>query len=163
MKLCHIKSWIILGLITSFCGAPLFSEIMGPGVDQNPWVVPQVLKNGEIQKRIMVVKEFIVLKNRIKHLTRSRKVEEKIRFGWQDLRKILMQYQLVPEYIWKNEYNHTSGMDIEGYIRLKSRERIRWLVRPGGLACVVWENGTVIYLAKVSDWPVETGIDTDHL
>ncbi len=129
-----------------------YAKIIGPGVNENPWIVPRVLKNDIIKKRVIFVKEFIILMNQTKHMSKSGKLEEKVLFQFQDLRKLLMRYHLVPEYIWKHNYHHVTGMDIEGYIRLKSRERVRWMVRPGGLACIMWENGKVIYLVRELNW-----------
>ncbi len=151
MEIINKKAFLIV-IIILFNVHFSFAKIIGPGVNENPWIIPRVLKNNVIKKRVIFVKEFIVLLNQTKHMSKSGKVEEKVFFQWQDLRKLLMNYHLVPEYIWKNYYHHVTGMDIEGYIRLKNRERVRWLVRPGGLACVMWENGKVIYLVRELLW-----------
>ncbi len=49
---------------------------------------------------------------------------------------------------WRHCYSHVLGGDRWGTITLRDGRRIRWMVRPGGLAKLYFPDGTVQYLAK---------------
>ena len=64
-------------------------------------------------------------------------------------------YHQVGEEHWKHGYSHVAFADRTGQVTLKDRRTIRWLVRPGGLACLEFPGGAKMYLAaEKTDWPV---------
>jgi hypothetical protein len=61
--------------------------------------------------------------------------------------KILRDYQVIPKQDWKH-YSHVGGEDRTGTIFLRDGTRIRYMVRPGGLASLTFLDGRKLYLAK---------------
>jgi hypothetical protein len=64
-----------------------------------------------------------------------------------DLVKILRDYQVIPKQDWKHGYSHVGGGDRTGTIFLRDRTRIRYMVRPGGLASLTFLDGRKLFLA----------------
>lgn len=64
------------------------------------------------------------------------------------LEDALSTWHRVPADQWANGYSHVGGGDRSGTISLRDGRRIRWMVRPGGLATLSFPDGAVYYLAK---------------
>lgn len=65
-----------------------------------------------------------------------------------DIEKVLRTWHQVSEEHWRHGYSHVAFRDRTGTIRLKDGTLIRWLVKPGGLAMLAFQDGTVLHLAK---------------
>lgn len=61
---------------------------------------------------------------------------------------ILLSYYQVPEYTWEHAYSHVANEDRTGKIILEDGTEIKWLVRPGGLARLIYPNGQIVFLVK---------------
>src|SRR5688572_22417172 len=66
----------------------------------------------------------------------------------EEVRKSLSEFVAVDKDTWLHQYHHVSGGDQAGWIILPNGERIKWMLRPGGLAYVEYADGTQVYLAK---------------
>ena len=64
-----------------------------------------------------------------------------------DVLQALQSYYLVPVYEWQHCYSHVGLGDRVGEIVLPNQSRMKWMIRPGGLAAVVDPNGGIVYLA----------------
>jgi hypothetical protein len=64
----------------------------------------------------------------------------------EQVREQLKQYSVVPRSEWKNAYSHVAGGDEAGWL-VAQDECFRWTMRPGGLAWIVYPDGTAVYLA----------------
>lgn len=53
---------------------------------------------------------------------------------------------IVTETQWWHEYSHVSGGQRYGYLVLHDGVRLRWMVKPGGLAWLSWPDGSKVYL-----------------
>jgi len=56
---------------------------------------------------------------------------------------------IVEEEHWRHGYSHVGGGDRTGHVILKDGKKVNWMVRPGGLAWLKFENGKKMYLAGV--------------
>ncbi len=65
-----------------------------------------------------------------------------------DIEKVLRRWHQVSEEHWRHGYSHVAFRDRTGTIRLKDGTIVRWMVRPGGLAMLAFQDGTVLHLAK---------------
>ncbi len=65
-----------------------------------------------------------------------------------DIKKVLRTWHQVSEEHWRGGYSHVAFRDRTGTIRLKDGTIIRWMVKPGGLAMLAFQDGTVLHLAK---------------
>lgn len=83
-----------------------------------------------------------------------------------DIEEVLRKWYRVSQEHWQHGYSHVAFGDITGTIKLKDGTAIRWMVRPGGLATLTFQDGTVLYLAKeLTPWekdaePAEEKIKT---
>jgi hypothetical protein len=62
--------------------------------------------------------------------------------------KILREYHVIPKQDWKHNYSHVGLEDRTGTIFLRNGARIRYMVRPGGLAALTFLDGRRLYLAR---------------
>lgn len=65
-----------------------------------------------------------------------------------DVRQALSGYQAVEKTRWLREYHHVAGQDQAGWLVLPDGTRLKWVLRPGGLAYVQYPDGTTIFLAR---------------
>jgi hypothetical protein len=65
-----------------------------------------------------------------------------------DVLQALKSYYVVPVYEWQNCYSHVGMGDKVGEIILPGGARMHWMLRPGGLAAVVYPDGGIVYLAR---------------
>jgi len=65
-----------------------------------------------------------------------------------ELEDILCTWYRVSQEHWRHGYSHVAFADRTGTIKLKDGTAIRWMVRPGGLAKLTFQDGTALYLAK---------------
>jgi hypothetical protein len=63
------------------------------------------------------------------------------------VRNVLRTYFVVDGYDWRHTYSQ-SNTGVTGSLELPDRTRIRWLMRAGGLALLLYPDGGVIYLAR---------------
>lgn len=76
-----------------------------------------------------------------------------------DIEKVLRTWHQVSEEHWRHGYSHVAFRDRTGTIRLKDGTIIRWMVKPGGLAMLAFQDGTVLHLAKeLTPWTKKTEI-----
>lgn len=66
----------------------------------------------------------------------------------QEIRRTLTSYLVVPGASWAHEYSHVAGLDQTGWLVSGNAPRLRWLIRPGGLAVVVYPDGGAVFLAR---------------
>jgi hypothetical protein len=66
----------------------------------------------------------------------------------QDVRERLGRYVVVSREEWKNGFSHVAFGDEGGWL-VTETECFQWIVRPGGLAWIVYPDGTAVYLAAV--------------
>ena len=64
------------------------------------------------------------------------------------LAEILDSYREVSGEVWRHRYAHVQGGDRTGTIFLKNGQKLKWLVRPGGLATLTGSDGVTHYLAR---------------
>jgi hypothetical protein len=65
-----------------------------------------------------------------------------------DFEAILRDYYQVEEEHWKNGYSHVGEGDRTGHVVLKDGRRIKWMVRPGGLAWLEFPSGKKMFLVR---------------
>jgi len=71
----------------------------------------------------------------------------------QDLLRFLAEAKVVSAAKWAHEYSHVAGGDRYGNLALADGTRLRWMVRPGGLAWLEWPGGQKTYLVSCCDKP----------
>lgn len=77
--------------------------------------------------------------------------------GRNDIEEVLSKWYQVSQEHWQHGYSHVAFGDKTGTIKLKDGRSIRWMVRPGGLAELAFEDGTTIYLAReLTPWKNES-------
>lgn len=64
----------------------------------------------------------------------------------EEVRANLSQYLVVPRERWEHDNSHVALSDEGGWVATE-RECFQWIVRPGGLAWIVYADGTAVYLA----------------
>jgi hypothetical protein len=64
-----------------------------------------------------------------------------------DFNTILKDYFQVEEEHWRNGYSHVTFEDRTGYVILKDGRKVKWMVKPGGLAWLEFPSGKKMYLA----------------
>ena len=64
-----------------------------------------------------------------------------------DFEAILKNYFRVEEEKWKHGYSHVAFRDRTGHVILKDGRKIKWMVRPGGLAWLEFPDGKKMFLA----------------
>jgi len=64
------------------------------------------------------------------------------------MEEILRTWYQVSQEHWLHGYSHVGLEDRIGTIKLKDGTAIRWMVRPGGLAELTFQDRTALYLAK---------------
>ncbi len=70
-----------------------------------------------------------------------------------DIEEVLRTWYQVSQEHWQHGYSHVALGDRTGTIKLKDGTTIRWMVRPGGLAELTFQDGTVLYLAReLTQW-----------
>src|SRR5262249_52743149 len=75
-----------------------------------------------------------------------------------DLRARLALYLVIPRDDWMHDFSHVGGSDEGGWL-VSANRCYEYVVRPGGLAFVVYPDGTAGYLAScVSDHPRRPGV-----
>ena len=66
---------------------------------------------------------------------------------------ILNKYFQVEEEHWKNGYSHVAFGDRTGHVIMKDGRKVKWMVRPGGLAWLEFPSGKKMYLAaEKTEW-----------
>ncbi len=74
-----------------------------------------------------------------------------------DLEEVLHKWHRVSQDHWQHGYSHVALGDRTGTITLKDSTAVRWMVRPGGLATLTFQDGTMLYLAKeLTPWKKTT-------
>ena len=66
-----------------------------------------------------------------------------------DLLKILRDYHVIPERDWLHNYSHVAFGDRTGTITLRTGTKIKYMVRPGGLASLTFPDGRKLFLADL--------------
>ena len=64
----------------------------------------------------------------------------------EEVRERLRRYVVVSMQEWENGFSHVAGGDQGGWL-VSGKECFQWIVRPGGLAWIVYPDGTAVYLA----------------
>jgi hypothetical protein len=97
-----------------------------------------------VRPRVKEVKKFVAdplpkyASSQFKNFIITRKIFE----------TILKSYHEVTKENWEHGYSHVGLADRTGYIILDDGRRIKWMIRPGGLAWLEFSNGKRLYLAK---------------
>ena len=65
-----------------------------------------------------------------------------------DLESVLKDYSQVEEDHWKHGYSHVAFGDRTGHVVLNNGRKIKWMVKPGGLAWLEFPSGKKMFLAK---------------
>ena len=66
-----------------------------------------------------------------------------------DLERILSSYISVSKDVWADSYSHVAGGTRSGTAILSNGFSIKWMVFPGGLALIKYDDGKEVYLASV--------------
>jgi len=89
--------------------------------------------------------------------------------GWEDIeisvdnvKEILKNYLVVSVKDWSMNYVHDIGHDKSGMITLSNGEQRQWVIRPGGLALIVYPEGFMVCLASEISHE-ETGLPHPHI
>ena len=61
------------------------------------------------------------------------------------IREALAQYRVLPREDWLHQYSHVAGHDEGGWL-VAGNQCFQWRLRPGGLAWIVYPDGTAVYL-----------------
>jgi hypothetical protein len=70
-----------------------------------------------------------------------------------DIEEVLRKWHRVSQDHWRHGYSHVALADRTGTITLKDGNTVRWMVRPGGLATLTFQDGKVLYLAReLTSW-----------
>jgi hypothetical protein len=64
-----------------------------------------------------------------------------------EVRDRLMHFVVVPRHEWEHGYSHVTLSDEGGWL-VVDKKCFKWIVRPGGLAFVIYPDGTAVYLAS---------------
>jgi hypothetical protein len=88
------------------------------------------------------IKEFVADPIKLPDYFKDFKIMQK------DLKTILSDYYLVDEEHWKHGYSHVGMGNRTGHLILKDGKKVDWMVKPGGLAWLKFENGKKLYLAE---------------
>lgn len=65
-----------------------------------------------------------------------------------DVNELLSKAHVVSERQWLQEYSHVAFGDRTGRLNLRDGTVLRWMMRPGGLAYLEFENGRKMYLVS---------------
>jgi hypothetical protein len=65
-----------------------------------------------------------------------------------DLEGVLRDYYVVEKEHWLHGYSHVGLADRTGRIVLKNGKKVEWMVKPGGLAWLKFDDGKKVYLAE---------------
>lgn len=66
----------------------------------------------------------------------------------EEVRERLRRYVVISRQEWENGFSHVFGGDQGGWL-VRGNECFQWIVRPGGLAWIVYPDGAAVYLAAV--------------
>ncbi len=73
-----------------------------------------------------------------------------------DLEGILKNYFQVEEEHWRHGYSHVAFGDRTGHVILHDGRKLKWMVKPGGLAWLEFPTGKKMYLAaEKTNWPLK--------
>ncbi len=76
-----------------------------------------------------------------------------------DLEEVLSTWCRVSQEHWQHGYSHVAFGDRTGTIKLKDGSAIKWMLRPGGLATLTFQDGTVLYIAReLTPWENQTDL-----
>jgi len=77
----------------------------------------------------------------------ARRLSEYFRpISHEEVREKLMRYVVVSRQEWDHGFSHVAHSDEGGWVATE-KECFQWIVRPGGLAWIVYPDGTAVYLA----------------
>ena len=65
-----------------------------------------------------------------------------------DVVVFLREAKAVSKDVWLHDYSHVGMADHTGTITLNTGEKIRWLIRPGGLGQLTLQDGTELFLVR---------------
>ena len=65
-----------------------------------------------------------------------------------DVVAFLMEAKAVSQDAWLHSYSHVAHSDYTGTITLRTGERVRWLIRPGGLGSLTFQDGQELFLVR---------------
>jgi hypothetical protein len=65
-----------------------------------------------------------------------------------DVVVFLREAKAVSKDVWLHNYSHVGMADHTGTIILNTGEKIRWLIRPGGLGRLTLQDGTELFLVR---------------
>jgi hypothetical protein len=65
-----------------------------------------------------------------------------------DVMEFLSQADVVSEEQWRHNFSHVGDGDRTGQLTLHDGSRVRWMVRPGGLAYLEFAEGRRIFLVR---------------
>jgi hypothetical protein len=66
----------------------------------------------------------------------------------QEVFQALSTYRVISGEDWRHKYHHVAGLDQTGWLVRPDASQLKWLIRPGGLALVVYPDGGTIFLAR---------------
>ena len=70
------------------------------------------------------------------------------RVSCDDLLAFLAKAKAVSKDSWLHDYSHVASSDYTGTITLRTGERVRWLIRPGGLGRLTFADGRELFLVR---------------
>jgi hypothetical protein len=65
-----------------------------------------------------------------------------------DVAVFLREAKAISKDVWLHNYSHVAMADHTGTIILNTGEKIRWMIRPGGLGRLTLQDGTELFLVR---------------
>ncbi len=146
---------IVLILAVSVLASGCAQNVVCPTVAPEPSPQAEPISSGVRPKADDII-EFKADPIPVRTHFKDFKVERK------ELEDILRAWYQVSQEHWLHGYSHVALEDRTGTIKLKEGTGISWMVRPGGLAELIFQDGTVLYLAReLTPWEKDTELTVE--
>ena len=123
-----------------------------PGYDGSKDTWTGTLSSGKIEIAVADLRQYHLASNKIQqfvaHPLSPYAHFKNFKVTLAGFKQILKQYYRISKEHWHNGYSHLGNNDISGYLVMKNGEKVKWLVKPGGLAWLEFADGKKIFLAK---------------
>ena len=154
------KSILLFCLVwgTSACVSTSRDDALLKGVSKDPLKIQNYISRYEKKYPIGKPVSLDISKAKLKkdeELVDSTEYWDKFASDVEEVRFLLSTYVVIREDQWSHGYSHVNGGDQAGWATFKSGLKLKWILRPGGLAKLVYKDGGTIYMAACrSDNPI---------
>ena len=143
---------LLLGLLgfVSGCVTTSREDLMMKGISKDPLKIEEYISKYEKKHPIGKPVPMDLSKAEIKpdeEQVERTEYWEKFSSDAEEIRLLLATYIVVRENVWSDAYSHVSGGDQVGWAIFKNGIKLKWILRPGGLAKLVYKDGGTIYMA----------------